>query len=361
MPAYHINGPNFYGFDPDDGSPLAGGKLYTYEPGTTTPRATYTTEVGDVANANPVILNAAGYAAVYLIGVYRLVLYDADDVLVWDESPVTQANLPDATDIGNYALDTGAADAYVIDLPSWTVYTDGAGLWFKADNDSTGPSTMNVSALGVTDIKKDYDLDIEAGDIKEGGIYQLRYDGVNFQLVEGTTRITSAELNRLDGISLTDPIITLAQTTKALWYQDVAPTGWTIVAAVDDHAVSLTKGSVASGIEGGTVTGTNAFSDQFAAHAEGAALGVGNKTLQETHIPSHNHGGGNHDHSADINGSGGALQWTANATQLSNPGGTSEIIEDSGTIISLYGGGTGHSHTIDQDVDRAHCIIAAKD
>lgn len=39
---------------------LSGGKLYTYAAGTTTPQATYTTNVGDIAHVNPIILDAAG-------------------------------------------------------------------------------------------------------------------------------------------------------------------------------------------------------------------------------------------------------------------------------------------------------------
>lgn len=42
----------------------------------------------------------------------------------------------------------------------------------------------NVSGLGVTAIKKDVDLDIEPGDIKEGDICHIRYDGVYSQLVD---------------------------------------------------------------------------------------------------------------------------------------------------------------------------------
>ena len=43
-----------------NGNPLTGGKLYSYEAGTTTPQTTYTTVSGDVPHANPIILDSAG-------------------------------------------------------------------------------------------------------------------------------------------------------------------------------------------------------------------------------------------------------------------------------------------------------------
>lgn len=40
--------------------PLTAGLLYTYQAGTTTPAATYTTSAGDISNANPIVLNVDG-------------------------------------------------------------------------------------------------------------------------------------------------------------------------------------------------------------------------------------------------------------------------------------------------------------
>lgn len=64
-----------------NGSPLAGGKVYTYSAGTTTAKATYTNSTGLVANANPVILDSAGRASIWLNGFYKVSVYDSSDVL----------------------------------------------------------------------------------------------------------------------------------------------------------------------------------------------------------------------------------------------------------------------------------------
>lgn len=68
-----------------NGDPLAGGKLYSYAAGTTTPLATYTDYGGGTANANPVVLNSRGEASVWLTpsSRYKLKLTTATDVDVW--------------------------------------------------------------------------------------------------------------------------------------------------------------------------------------------------------------------------------------------------------------------------------------
>ena len=50
-------------FFDNNGNVLSGGLLYTYEAGTTTPLATYTSSTGATANTNPIVLNAGGRPA----------------------------------------------------------------------------------------------------------------------------------------------------------------------------------------------------------------------------------------------------------------------------------------------------------
>ena len=44
----------------NNGVPLAGGLIYTYQAGTSTPLATYTDNGGTIANANPIVLDSSG-------------------------------------------------------------------------------------------------------------------------------------------------------------------------------------------------------------------------------------------------------------------------------------------------------------
>ena len=72
-------------YNKPDGKPLAGGKVYTYEAHTTTPKATYTDAQESAINTNPVILDEAGQANMYFgDGAYRIIIHDADGVLMSD-------------------------------------------------------------------------------------------------------------------------------------------------------------------------------------------------------------------------------------------------------------------------------------
>ena len=66
------------------GQPLAGGKLYTYAAGTTTPLVTYADSAATTNNTNPIILDSRGEAEIWLeFQSYKFKLTTADDVEIW--------------------------------------------------------------------------------------------------------------------------------------------------------------------------------------------------------------------------------------------------------------------------------------
>lgn len=69
-------------FFDSSGNPLAGGKVYTFDAGTSTPKAAYTDATAATAHANPVVLDSAGRAQIWLLGAYKLRLDDANDVAI---------------------------------------------------------------------------------------------------------------------------------------------------------------------------------------------------------------------------------------------------------------------------------------
>lgn len=77
-------------FFDDNGDPLAGGKIYSYQAGTTTPQATYTSSTGGTPNANPVVLDAAGRAAIWLNTdlSYKFLIKTSADASVFNEDNI---------------------------------------------------------------------------------------------------------------------------------------------------------------------------------------------------------------------------------------------------------------------------------
>lgn len=78
-------------FQDNNGKPLAGGKLFSYQAGTTTPLATYKDSTTSAVNTNPVILDSTGSASVFLgNNVYKLVLQNSTGTVQWTADNIAQ-------------------------------------------------------------------------------------------------------------------------------------------------------------------------------------------------------------------------------------------------------------------------------
>jgi hypothetical protein len=141
-----------------------------------------------------------------------------DEIEVGLDKLPSEANLKRGTI--NYAADTGTANSYLVALTyAPTSYTDGMEVIFKATNENTGASTINLNSLGVKSI---YRLDgsaLAAGDIMAGKFMPLRYNSttgafeiqninptlsdtsLRFPNVTGTVTSDQDELNILDGVT----------------------------------------------------------------------------------------------------------------------------------------------------------------
>jgi len=98
-----------------NGQPLAGGLVYTYAAGTTTPIATYTDSSAATPNANPIVLDSAGRASIWIgAAAIKLGVYDVNSVLQW-----TQDNISDTTlYFVNYVKAAGTATLISYDPPN---------------------------------------------------------------------------------------------------------------------------------------------------------------------------------------------------------------------------------------------------
>jgi hypothetical protein len=103
----------------NNGVPLAGGKIYTYAAGTTTPQATYTTNSGATPHSNPIILNSAGRVPasgeIWLtVGVaYKFVLKDSLDVLIATYDNISNLFNTDSLLVSYQPAGTGAVTTTV--------------------------------------------------------------------------------------------------------------------------------------------------------------------------------------------------------------------------------------------------------
>lgn len=136
----------FQKFTDDNGDPLAGGKVYSYIAGTSTPAATYTDESGDTPNLNPVELDLNGEADIWLSEStnYKFILTDANDVPLrtvddvdgsdftvqssWTTHAVTDGQAADDLDgeTVDLLLYTSALYDYEINRGSYTVVANGS-------------------------------------------------------------------------------------------------------------------------------------------------------------------------------------------------------------------------------------------
>lgn len=122
-------------FFASDGTPLAGGKLYTYAAGTTLPLTSYASYGTSTPNTNPIILNSRGEASVWLGDlVYKFALYTPDNVLIWTVDNIYRpAELSDIA--AAEATLTIYVDAKFADLASTTDNAKGDALvGFKQSN-----------------------------------------------------------------------------------------------------------------------------------------------------------------------------------------------------------------------------------
>lgn len=155
-----------------NGSPLVGGKLFTYAAGTTTPLATYTDSSAATPNTNPIILNARGEANVWLANTtYKFILKTAADVEIW-----TVDNISNAINTSQILASGGSAanPPYTFSTDSDTgVYLAAVGqLGLTVNGTPVLRSTPTVMTIGQAGGSNDVDVTLY-GDLTQTGNVSL--------------------------------------------------------------------------------------------------------------------------------------------------------------------------------------------
>jgi len=147
-----IGNPKFQAFD-SSGDPLSGGLLYTYEPGTTTEKTTYSDQALSVANSNPIVLNSRGEptgpADIFIDAATKFVLKTSAGVEIWTVDSVYPSNNKTlGYFVSNYADLSAAITA--IGATAGTLYID-EDCTLDEDQSLTQPATLQIIfLLGTT-------------------------------------------------------------------------------------------------------------------------------------------------------------------------------------------------------------------
>jgi len=129
--------PKFQAFD-SNGDPLASGKVYTYDPGTTDAKTTYSDYNLATANANPVVLDSRGEADIYCSGSVKLVVKNSagttiftvdnfpvvNTTLIQDTDTDTMIQTEESSDEDTIRFDIGGTEQVIIDDGTITPTTD---------------------------------------------------------------------------------------------------------------------------------------------------------------------------------------------------------------------------------------------
>ena len=187
---------------------------------------------------------------------------------------------------GNYAADTGTANAYVVALsPALTQHNLGMPIRVKFANANTGASTFNDGAGALQLVTPDLQP-LVAGNVQGGGIGTLIYDGARVQLF-GAYRVSFSQINGQIGTAQV-PLSAVAQYEPQLFAGPVftgVPTAPTATPGTSNGQLATTAfvqaalGAVAS-------FGTTGYYQMPAAAGFGLSLIVEWGYVQDTSITS---------------------------------------------------------------------------
>jgi len=180
-------------FFDENGDPLAGGKVYWYEAGTSTPKDTWIDQAESSAAANPVVLDSDGYPDhgsgpnfMWIRGSYKIIIKDSDGTTLFTDDNVNEydqidftgltATIADLnstttttlaktsdytvqiTDRGKTILADASSGAVIITLPSVATAGNKFKIIIKKIDNTTNAVTVTGSGTETIDRRDDYVL-----------------------------------------------------------------------------------------------------------------------------------------------------------------------------------------------------------
>jgi hypothetical protein len=332
MTVHYLGDPKFRAFD-SNGEPLSGGQLDTYEEGSSTPKASFSSGTGLVTNPNPVVLDAAGRAEVWLDGKYKLRLRDSAGATQWTMDAVAGVGFVAAAEL----------------IDEWTEFTDSSPSFVDATNFSVPADKRTTFQVG-----RRIRATVLAGTLYgritasvftslttitvvwDSGVLDSGLSAVAVGFLSITNKAT--DWRAIDGLEGTfsqpGQNDSFAAGTRMLFSQSAPPTGWTKQTGVADKALRITESTVG---QGGTVDFLTVF---------GASSVTGGHILTIAEMPAHDHTTSELPHS-NVN-----IPTAENPRQLGFPG--------SSPNTGMRGGGGSHTHPM-LELKYVDVILAEKD
>lgn len=191
------------------GNPMAGGQLFFFASGTSTPQNTFNDSGLTIANPNPVVLDSAGRAGSIFLGsnAYKVVLQDILGNLIWTFDPVSN---PPSAPVFVGGPSTGSANSQVVLVTTPSGFTLAAGnkLLFVAGFTNTTGMTLTVGGIPATNLSKMSSVglvSLSGGEVQAGQLQEVDCDGSHLILVStggsvgGPSSATSGNVALFDG------------------------------------------------------------------------------------------------------------------------------------------------------------------
>jgi hypothetical protein len=193
-----------------NGNPLTAGKLYTYIAGTTTPLTTYTTAAGSTPNTNPIILDSAGRADIFLTAgsAYKFVLANAGNVTQYTVDNITAPGTMSTQNASAVTITGGTISGVTITGP---ITGDVTG---NLTGNVTGNLTGNVTGGAI--VGASYNGGQLAGLRNKiiNGAMEVAQRGVLFSVASGSTG-SGYTLDRYTRTASTPAVLNVAQGADA--------------------------------------------------------------------------------------------------------------------------------------------------
>jgi hypothetical protein len=218
-----------------NGNPLTAGKLYTYFNGTTVPRTTYTTAAETTPNTNPIILDSAGRADIFLTAgvAYKFVLANAGNVTQYTVDNITSAGTM-STQNSNFVTITGGTISGVTITGPITGDVTG-----NLTGNVTGNLTGNVTGGAI--VGESYNGGQLAGLRNKiiNGSMEIAQRGTSFTVNTGFG--ANYTLDRYSRIAVTSAVVTVTQASDGPASEPTLPYSLRCTVATADPTVTASE------------------------------------------------------------------------------------------------------------------------